>query len=275
MSTQTKSKTNTKKIAIAPIIAVVAIGAVGAYLIPAQSTVVIVPTTKEDQERYDALGVAQRYVVTSPTFGFDGDINSLKTEYVGTTKSIPPQHIFKATFESSHEGYGDRHGQSVKQITTPHTMEILVTEGNVVSAVTDQTWDEIKELFIQRTADPDFSMNVADVYNYASFIDALEKKDVTVELVEVLEDSPFAVPGFVVSVNGEHVQVYEFISATDAHDATLIISKDGTEIGTSIIRWMDEPHFYSQGNLIVQYIGHNPEMLSLLDSLLDKQFAGM
>ena len=271
MSPQTKSK----KIAISAIITVIVMGAVSAYLIPAQSTVVIVPTTQEDQERYDALGVAQRYVVTSPTFEFDGDINSLKTEYVGSTKSIPPQHIFKATFESSHEGYGNRHGQSVKQMITPHTMSILVSEGSIVSAITDETWDELKELFIQRLADPDFSMNVSDVYNYASFIDELEKKDASVELVEILEDSPFSVPGFVVSVNGEHVQVYEFISATKAHDATLLVSKDGTEIGTSIIRWMDEPHFYSQGNVIVQYIGHNSEMLNLLDLLLDKQFAGM
>lgn len=270
MSPQTKSK----KIAIAAIIAVILVGAVSAYLIPAQSTVVIVPTTQEDQERYDALGVAQRYVVTSPTFEFDGDINSLKTEYIGSTKSIPPQHIFKATFESSHEGFGDRHDQSVKKTTTPHTMSIVVSEGKVVSAITDETWDEQKELFIQRPVDPDFSMNVSDVYNYASFIEDLEKKDASTELVEIIEDSPFSVPGFVVSVNGEHVQVYEFISATKAHDATLLVSKDGTAIGTSMILWMDEPHFYSQGNVIVQYIGHNPETLSLLDSLLNKQFAG-
>jgi len=270
MSPQTKSK----KIAIAVIITVIAVGTIGAYLIPAQSSVMIVPTTQEDQERYDALGVAQGYVVTSPTFEFDGDINSLKTEYVGSTKSIPPQHIFEATFESSHEGYGDRNGQSVKQMITPHTMTILVSEGSIVSAVTDETWDEIKELFIQRLADPDFSMNESDVYNYASFVDALEKKDTSVELVEILEDNPFSIPGFVVSVNGEHIQVYEFISATKAHDATLLVSEDGTEIGTSMILWMDEPHFYNKGNVIVQYIGHNPEMLSLLDSLLNKQFAG-
>ena len=270
MSAQTKSK----KIAIAAIITIIAVGTVGAYLIPAQSTVVIVPTSHEDQEKYDALGVAQRYVVTSPTFGFDGDINSLKTEYVGSTKSIPPQHIFQATFESSHEGYGNRQDQSVKKVITPHTMTILVSEGIIVSAVTDETWDELKELFIQRLADPDFSMNVSDVYNYASFVDELEKNDASVELVEILEETPFSIPGLVVSVNGEPIQVYEFISATKAHEATLLVSKDGTEIGTSMIFWMDEPHFYSQGNVIVQYIGHNQETLSLLDSLLDKQFAG-
>ena len=101
-------------------------------------------------------------------------------------------------------------------------MTILVSEGSIVSPVTDETWDGVKELFIQRPVDPDFSMNVSDAYNYASFIDELEKRDASVELVEILEDSPFPNPGFVVSVNGEQVQVYEFISATKAHDATLL-----------------------------------------------------
>lgn len=264
-----------KKIAISAIIAVVAIGTVGAYLIPAQSTVLIIPTTQEDQERNEALGVAQRYVVTSPTFEFDGDINSLKTEYVGATKSIPPQYIFKATFESSHGGYGNRQGQVLTQMITPHTMTILVAEGKLVSAVTDETWDELKELFIQREADPGISMNESDSYNYSSFIDALDKNGASTEMMEILEDTPFSVPGFVVSVNGEPVQVYEFFSETKTLEASLLISKDGTEIGTSIIRWMDEPHFYSKGNLIVQYIGHDPEMLNLLDLLLGNQFAGI
>jgi len=271
MPTQTKQK----KFTIVAIITVIAIVSVGAYLIPAQSTVLIIPTTQEDQARYDALGVAQRYVVTSSTFEYDGDINSLKTEYVGSTKSIPPQHIFKTTFDSSHGGYGDREGQMLTQMITSHTMVILVSEGKVVSAVTDETWDEIKQLFIQREADPDISMNVSDVYNYAFFIDALEKKNASMELVEILEDTPFSIPGFVVSVNGEPVQVYEFFSAASTQKASLLISKDGTEIGTSIMRWMDEPHYYSQGKIIVQYIGHNPEMMNLLDSLLGNQFAGV
>jgi len=271
MSPQTKQK----KFAIVAIVTAIALGAVCAFLIPAQITVLAIPTTEEDQERYDALGVAQRYVVTTPTFGFDGDINSLKTEYVGSTKSIPPQHIFKATFESSHGGYGNRQGQVLTQMITPHTMTILVSEGTIVSAVTDETFDEIKELFIQREADPDVSMNVSEIYNYSSFIDGLEKNSASMELVEILEDTPFSIPGFVVLVNGEPIQVYEFFSETKTLEASLLISHDGTEIGTSVIRWIDEPHFYSKGNVIVQYIGHNPEMLNLLDSLLGNQFAGV
>ncbi|RDJ31997.1 MAG: hypothetical protein DWQ18_00360 [Crenarchaeota archaeon] len=160
-------KSRQTKIALAATIAVVAVGITGAFFIPAQSAEVIVPTTQENQEKYDALGIAQRFVVTSPTFAFDGDINSLKTEYVGSTKSIPPQYIFKATFESSHGFFGNREGQALTPELTPHTMIILVSEGTVISAITDETWDEQKELFIQRETDLDAS-NFVSEYDYTA-----------------------------------------------------------------------------------------------------------
>ena len=79
----------------------------------------------------------------------------------------------------------------------------------------------------------------------------------------------------VISVGGADVQVFEFASESDAKTASLTVSKDGTEIGTSIIRWIDTPHFYTNGKLIVLYVGQNPEIVNLLESFLGKQFAGM
>ena len=160
-------KSRQTKIALAATTAIVAAGITGVFFIPAQSTVIVVPTIQEDQEKYDALGIAQRFVVTSPTFAFDGDINSLKTEYVGSTKSIPPQHIFKATFESGHGFFGNRVGQNLTPEITPHTMIILVSEGNVISAITDETWDEQRELFIQRETDLDVSNHISE-YDYTA-----------------------------------------------------------------------------------------------------------
>lgn len=78
-----------------------------------------------------------------------------------------------------------------------------------------------------------------------------------------------------ISVGGADVQVYEFHSESDAWAASLTVSEDGTEIGTSIIRWIDAPHFYTKGKIIVLYVGQNPEITNLLESLLGTQFAGM
>ncbi|MFA9396773.1 MAG: hypothetical protein ACERKV_00710 [Clostridiaceae bacterium] len=57
------------------------------------------------------------------------------------------------------------------------------------------------------------------------------------------------------------------------------INKDGfgyTNLTKSLqIDWVSEPHFYKSGNIIVQYIGTNEEIISLLEDILGEQFAGI
>ena len=147
-----------KKIAIsAAIIGVVAATLVALYFAPLKTELTTIPETQEDKDRNDALGVAQRFIVTTPTFAFDGDINTLDTEYAGATKSIPPQYIIRISFDSSHGGYGDRQGQMLTQAITPHTMEIIVLQGKVISAVTDQIWDELNNHEVMEKPSPKLS----------------------------------------------------------------------------------------------------------------------
>jgi hypothetical protein len=89
------------------------------------------------------------------------------------------------------------------------------------------------------------------------------------------ESSVFSVPIQIVSIGGADIQVFEFQNELDAEVGSSTVSEDGTEIGTSIIRWMDTPHFYAKGKIIVLYVGQNPEITNLLESLLGTQFAGM
>lgn len=261
-------------------IGIIAAGVTGTYFVSAQTTVTMIPITQEEQKRNDALGVAQKYIVTSPTFAFDGDINTLDTVYVGSVESIPSQYVIKIFFDSSHGGFGNREGQMLIQAITPHTMTILVSEGNVISAVTDEVWDEINHQYVLKQQpklsssnnSPQFDGKVID---FQSLVSAIKSRGLAVEQIEKIDDSAFEVPIQVISVGGMDLQVYEFDSESDVSIAKEIVSSDGTEIGLSIIRWMDTPHFYSQGKIIVQYIGHNPEMVNLLDSFLGNQFAGM
>jgi hypothetical protein len=115
------------------------------------------------------------------------------------------------------------------------------------------------------------------VTDYSSLVDAIKSRGVLVEVRETIpaESSSFSVPIQVISIGGEDIQIYEFPSEPDAQAASLIVSEDGTEIGTSIITWMSTPHFYTTGKLIVQYVGQNPEIMNLLESFLGQQFAGM
>ena len=272
-----------KFVVIAAIIGVIAIGVTVAYIVPAQTTVTMIPITKEEQEKNDALGVAQRYIVTTPTFAFDGDINTVDTEHIGALESFPPQYMIKISFDSAHGGFGDREGQILTQSITHHTMEIIVYEGNVISAVTDGTWDEMNNQYVLKQQ-PKLSSSGESVIpfdgmatDYATLVEAIKSRGVSVEKIEEMssESSSFSVPTTVISVGGADVQVFEFASEQDAKSASLAVSKDGAEIGTSIIRWMDVPHFYTSGKLIVLYVGQSPEIMNLLDSFLGKQFAGM
>jgi hypothetical protein len=40
------------------------------------------------------------------------------------------------------------------------------------------------------------------------------------------------------------------------------------------VSWVGKPHFYKKGNLIVQYIGSNDEIISDLKDIFGEQFAG-
>lgn len=273
------TKSKTKILITSSLVAVAIIAATSAYLIPTQTVLSEIPETEEDRQRNKALGIAQKFVVTTPTFAFDGDANSLDTLIIDKLESFPNRYLVKFSFESKYEGYGDRASQMVNEIITNHTTEIIVSEGKIISAITDGVWDEINEASLKNSKLPSSNTPVVnfegDVTDYDSLIMALQSRGLEVKLIEEINDSMFIVPTKVISVAKTEIQVYEFDSESSTKDAKDTISDDGTQIGMNSVRWMDSPHFYSKGKIIVQYIGHNPEILSLLNSFLGKQFAGM
>lgn len=84
--------------------------------------------------------MAEEFVRNSSTFTFDGIEDTLQlveTLYPDTENSW--QFIFH--FESRHAGYGDRTGQMLAQVITPHEAVITVEQGTVKSAILDGEWD--------------------------------------------------------------------------------------------------------------------------------------
>lgn len=137
-----------KAVIMAAVIGAVAVGLVGAYFLPAQSTLTKIPITPEEQAKYDAVGVAQKYIVTSPTFAFDGMHETLDVIDVSVMESHPVQYKVTIAFDSAHAGFGDRTDQILAQVITPHKMDIVVSEGVVISAVTDGVWDEMNHQYV-------------------------------------------------------------------------------------------------------------------------------
>lgn len=112
------------------------------------------------------------------------------------------------------------------------------------------------------------------VTDLASLTEALRAAGATIEPAEGVSQPFFSVPGEIMLVNGGFVQVYEYETAEAMGTEASQISEDGSTIGTSMVNWMEAPHFYRAGRMIVLYVGEDPAVLDLLEAVLGTQFAG-
>lgn len=117
------------------------------------------------------------------------------------------------------------------------------------------------------------------VQDQVSLIDAL-RKTVTVDISGTISQ-PFLNPqsGTAVRLSGgplttpADVQLFEYGSASAASTEAQRISPDGSGTATTKISWVAPPHFFLKGRVMALYVGNDPAVLSLLQSLLGPQFA--
>jgi hypothetical protein len=86
--------------------------------------------------------------MSAPTFAFDGMEDTISIGSIMAMESFPVQYRLEVSFTSTHGGFGDRTGQMITQALTPHVVDVLIVEGNVISAVIDDTWDEMNHQFV-------------------------------------------------------------------------------------------------------------------------------
>ncbi len=84
----------------------------------------------------------------------------------------------------------------------------------------------------------------------------------------------FSVSGLPLEVNGETVIVYEFKTNAEAEYRTNNIEGDGYHVGKAWVSWMDTPHFYQRGRLIVLYVGNTGPILNDLKNIMGTQVNG-
>jgi hypothetical protein len=94
--------------------------------------------------------IAVNFLVNSPMFRFDGKPDSVKliasseSPKDGNNQALR-QFTFTYGFTCLNAGYGDRSRQYVAEVETPHTVQIVVFDGNVISAIVDEKWDMLTE----------------------------------------------------------------------------------------------------------------------------------
>lgn len=112
------------------------------------------------------------------------------------------------------------------------------------------------------------------VEDTASFLAALQVYDATAEIGDSVTQDFFSPEGSIITINGQDVQVFEYENSESMENEASQVAPDGGSVGTSMMMWMDAPHFYKAGRVIVIYIGSDEQILTLLQSVMGTQFAG-
>ena len=124
------------------------------------------PVIHDDTTPGEAEELAIEFVTSAPTFSFDGIPGSIEVVDIVAAESYPVQYFITVAFECRHAGYGDRTGQMLAQVITPHVMRLTVSDGRVLSAVIDGVWDEVnqREKVVSELLPPEIARDAAVAY---------------------------------------------------------------------------------------------------------------
>ncbi len=137
----------TAGIVLVIVTSIIAVSAV-LYFYPMHSVKTIDLTSFTPEER-EAINIAQEFLVKTPTFTFDGIKDSVTLmQPIEIMKSNSSQYVIQLEFDSNHAGYGDRSQQVLAQVITHHVTQITVSNKEVISALVDKSWDELKQVSI-------------------------------------------------------------------------------------------------------------------------------
>ena len=125
-----------------------------------------------------------------------------------------------------------------------------------------------------KSAAIDASPEARSVEDQASLLNALKAAGATVEVGDSITQEFFRVEGQTVKVNEGDLQVFEYESPEAMEKDASQVAPDGGSIGTSMVSWIDTPHFYKAGRIIVLYLGSDQAILDLLNKVIGPQFAG-
>ena len=123
-------------------------------------------------------------------------------------------------------------------------------------------------------ATPDPSSGSTTVQDMTSLVSTLQASGATVETGDPITQDFLGPEGQTLKVNGADLQVFEYENAEAMEKDASQVAPDGGSIGTSMVDWIDTPHFYKFGRIIALYVGSDQTVLGLLNKVLGPQFAG-
>lgn len=121
------------------------------------------------------------------------------------------------------------------------------------------------------------SAGVGKVHDIASLEARLRAEGAQIEMGSTIKHPFLAVPGQIVTVNGQDIEVFQYANAQALANDTRTIDPDGcigTVGGGMLDPWTAPPHFFKSEGVMVIYLGSDAKMLQLLTGIMGKQFAG-
>lgn len=121
------------------------------------------------------------------------------------------------------------------------------------------------------------SSNAGPIHDTTSLADHLRVAGATVEMAGTIKHPFLAVPGEMMTVNGQGIEAFQYADAKALANDTRTIDPDGcigTVGGGMVDAWTAPPHFFKSENVMVIYLGSDAKMLQLLTKVMGKQFAG-
>ena len=112
------------------------------------------------------------------------------------------------------------------------------------------------------------------VSSLASLVTALEDQGMTVTTGGQVTQPFLSVPGQILTVGGQEIQVYPYPDEAAATSDAQKISADGTSADGTQLSWTGTPHFYQAGPVIVLYVGDDAGTTFVLLKAMGPQFAG-
>jgi len=91
------------------------------------------------------IDFTRQFIVTSPTFSYDGIPDSLEIEIVSADDSNS-KFLLEGKFNTLHAGYGNRENLNLPEDITLHTIIVSIVDEKIISAVIDNQWDELNQI---------------------------------------------------------------------------------------------------------------------------------
>lgn len=127
---------------------------VAAIVLGLISVVILSNTFEDSQYSFDGLtkdesqkiiDFTKQFIMSSPTFFYDGVPDSLELEIVSSDASNT-EFLLEGKFKTLHTGYGNRENMDLPEDVTLHTILVSIVDEKIISAVIDNQWDELNQI---------------------------------------------------------------------------------------------------------------------------------